>query len=95
MYVREVFAGRYEPRPNLTDFPNVRRLDELYTVGPISVRSMCSHHLCSVTGHAWIGVIPGERVIGLSKFNRITEWVMARPQIQEKQSCSLPMRSKH
>ncbi|WP_233866664.1 GTP cyclohydrolase I [Paraburkholderia adhaesiva] len=83
MYLHEVFRGRYEPRPDLTDFPNVRRLDELYTVGPVSVRSMCSHHLCSVTGRAWIGVIPGERVIGLSKFNRLTDWVMSRPQIQE------------
>ncbi len=84
MYVREVFAGRYESRLNVTDFPNVRRLDWLYTVVPISVRAMRFHHLCSVTGHAWIGVIPRERVIGLSTFNRITEWVMARPQIQEK-----------
>lgn len=83
MYVREVFAGRYEPRPDVTDFPNVRQLDELYTVGPITVRSTCSHHLCAVKGCAWIGVIPGERVVGLSKFSRLTEWIMARPQIQE------------
>jgi GTP cyclohydrolase I len=83
MYVREVFKGRYQVRPVMTDFPNVRQLDELYTVGPITVRSMCSHHLAPVSGQAWIGVIPGERVIGLSKFNRLTDWVMSRPQIQE------------
>lgn len=83
MYVREVFAGRYEARPVVTDFPNVRHLDELYSVGPITVRSVCSHHLCSVLGRAWIGVMPGERVIGLSKLTRLTQWVMARPQIQE------------
>jgi GTP cyclohydrolase I len=83
MYVREVFAGRYAPAPRLTDFPNVKKLDQLYTVGPITVRSACSHHFCPVQGDVWIGVIPGDRVIGLSKFARIAEWVMARPQIQE------------
>ncbi|MEX3859656.1 GTP cyclohydrolase I [Paraburkholderia sp. BR10923] len=83
MYVREVFKGRYQPQPAITEFPNAKNLDELYTVGPITVRSICSHHLCSVTGNAWLGVIPGERVIGLSKFNRVTDWVMSRPQIQE------------
>jgi GTP cyclohydrolase IA len=83
MYVRELFAGRYQPPPPITDFPNIKKLDELYTVGPITVRSTCSHHFCSVTGRAWIGVVPGERLIGLSKFNRLVEWVLARPQIQE------------
>jgi GTP cyclohydrolase I len=83
MFVREVFKGRYLNRPPVADFPNVRALDELYTVGPITVRSMCSHHLAPVSGQAWIGVIPSTRVIGLSKFHRVTDWVMSRPQIQE------------
>lgn len=83
MYLREVFAGRYEPEPKLTDFPNHLKLDELYTVGPISIRSACSHHLCPVEGDLWVGVIPGERLIGLSKFSRIAHWIMSRPQIQE------------
>ncbi|SPA17234.1 GTP cyclohydrolase I [Cupriavidus taiwanensis] len=83
MYLREFFAGRYQPRPEATDFPNTRQLDELYTVGPIGVRSICAHHLVPVTGEAWVGVIPGERIIGLSKFSRIAQWVMARPQVQE------------
>jgi GTP cyclohydrolase I len=83
MYLREVFAGRYHARPTVTDFPNVKHLDEIYLVGPITVRSACSHHMAPIMGHAWVGVIPGERVIGLSKFNRIAEWIMARPQIQE------------
>jgi GTP cyclohydrolase I len=89
MYVREVFKGRYLPRPAVTDFPNAKRLDEMYTVGPITVRSACSHHLVPILGMAWIGVIPGERVIGLSKFNRLTEWVMARPHIQEEAAVML------
>lgn len=83
MYVREVFKGRYEPRPKVTSFPNAKALDELYCTGPITIRSACSHHLVPITGQAWIGIIPGERVIGLSKFNRLVEWVAARPQIQE------------
>lgn len=83
LYVREVFAGRYQTAPKVTDFPNAKALDEIYTVGPITIRSACSHHLCPVMGHVWFGVIPGERVIGLSKFARLADWIMSRPQIQE------------
>ncbi len=83
MFVREVFAGRYQPQPRLTSFPNVNQVDQCYAVGPITVRSACSHHLVPIHGQAWVGVIPGERLIGLSKFHRLVEWVMARPQIQE------------
>ncbi len=83
MYVREVFAGRYTARPSVTDFPNEKRLDEIAVVGPIAVRSACSHHMVPIMGHAWIGFIPGDRVIGLSKYHRLAEWVMTRPQIQE------------
>ena len=83
MMVREVFAGRYMPPPKLTTFPNVKQVDECYAVGPIAVRSCCAHHLVPIHGSAWIGVIPGERLIGLSKFHRLTEWVLSRPQIQE------------
>jgi GTP cyclohydrolase IA len=82
MYM-ETFAGRFASPPALTDFPNVRHLDELYMVGPVTVRSTCAHHLCPITGRAWYGVIPDGRVIGLSKFSRLTEWIFARPQIQE------------
>lgn len=83
MYCREIFAGRYTAAPSITDFPNAGHLDEAYTTGPISVRSTCSHHMCPIVGKAWIGIIPGKRVIGLSKFNRLVEWVCSRPQIQE------------
>lgn len=83
LYLNEVFAGRFKQRPAITDFPNVKKLDELYTTGPITIRSACSHHLCPIMGHCWIGIIPGERVIGLSKFNRLVEWLASRPQIQE------------
>ncbi len=83
LYVNEVFAGRYEPRPPITDFPNGKKLDELYTLGPIDVRSACAHHFCPVIGQLWVGVIPSERVIGISKFSRLSRWILARPQIQE------------
>lgn len=83
MYIREVFKGRYQPMPTVTDFPNAKNLDQIYTIGPITVRSACSHHMVPILGKAWIGVLPSERVIGISKFIRLIEWIMARPQIQE------------
>lgn len=83
MLVHEAFAGRYQPAPRITDFPNAKNLDEIYTVGPITVRSMCAHHLLPITGEVWVAVKPTERVIGLSKFTRLARWVMARPHIQE------------
>ncbi len=85
MYVNEVFNGRYVKGPSITEFPNAEHLNELMIVGPITVRSACSHHFCPVMGKIWIGVLPNERtnVIGLSKYARIAEWIMNRPQIQE------------
>ena len=85
MYLQEVFRGRYVNAPGLTEFPNAERLNELMIVGPITVRSACSHHLCPIMGKLWIGVMPNEHtnVIGLSKYARLAEWVMGRPQIQE------------
>ncbi len=85
MFVKEVFAGRYNPMPALTEFPNVSHLNELMVIGPITVRSACSHHLCPIMGKVWIGVLPNQNsnLIGLSKYARMTEWIMGRPQIQE------------
>jgi GTP cyclohydrolase I len=85
MYIREVFAGRYVSKPTITEFPNAEYLNELMIVGPITVRSACSHHLVPIMGRLWVGVLPNENsnLIGLSKFARLAEWVMSRPQIQE------------
>ena len=85
MYLKEVFAGRYVKAPAITEFPNAEHLNELMIVGPITVRSACSHHLCPVIGQVWIGVMPNvhTNVIGLSKYARLAEWIMGRPQIQE------------
>ena len=85
MFLTEVFRGRYVPMPAVTEFPNVSRLNELMIVGPVKVRSACSHHLCPILGRVWIGLLPNEHsnLIGLSKYARICDWIMSRPQIQE------------
>ena len=85
MYLTEVFSGRYVAAPPVTEFPNASSLNELMIVGPITVRSACSHHFCPIMGRLWIGIMPNEHsnLIGLSKYSRLAEWVMSRPQIQE------------
>ncbi|MYM26100.1 GTP cyclohydrolase I [Duganella sp. FT135W] len=85
MYLQEVFGGRYTAAPSVTEFPNVSHLNELMIIGPITVRSACSHHLCPVMGKVWIGVMPNQHsnLIGLSKYARLASWIMSRPQIQE------------
>ena len=85
MYLTEVFRGRYAPAPSVTEFPNAERLNELMIVGPITVRSACSHHFWPIMGRLWVGIMPNEHsnLIGLSKYARLAEWIMSRPQIQE------------
>jgi GTP cyclohydrolase I len=85
MYLNEVFRGRYAPAPPVTEFPNAAGLNELMIVGPVTVRSACSHHFCPIMGRLWIGIMPNQHsnLIGLSKYSRLAEWIMSRPQIQE------------
>ena len=85
MYLTEVFRGRYVAPPPVTEFPNAEHLNELMIVGPITIRSACSHHFCPILGRLWVGVMPNEHsnLIGLSKYSRLAEWIMGRPQIQE------------
>ena len=85
MYLNEVFRGRYVPTPPITEFPNAAGLNELMIVGPITIRSACSHHFCPIMGRLWVGVMPNQHsnLIGLSKYTRLAEWIMTRPQIQE------------
>lgn len=85
MYIHEVFRGRYHQPPAITEFPNAASLNELMIVGPVTVRSACSHHLVPIMGRLWIGVMPNQHsnLIGLSKYARLADWIMSRPQIQE------------
>lgn len=84
MYYNEIMAGRYVKGPNATAFPNDG--DDRYE-GMLVVRSelksMCSHHHQPVTGIAYIGIIPGKKVIGLSKYTRIAQWCARRGTLQE------------
>ena len=83
MFVHEIFRGRYYPPPEVTAFPNAKQYDQIYMSGPMSINSTCAHHFQPITGKAYVGIFPGEKVIGLSKFNRMVDWVASRPQIQE------------
>ncbi|CAB3775962.1 GTP cyclohydrolase I [Pararobbsia alpina] len=85
MFIREVFKGRYHAPPPVTEFPNAAKLSELMIIGPVTMRSACAHHLCPIMGRVWVGVMPNEHsnLIGLSKYARLIDWVMSRPQIQE------------
>jgi GTP cyclohydrolase I len=84
MYVNEIMAGRYEPAPEVTAFPNddFNRYTGMLVVRS-EIKSMCSHHHQPVTGVAYIGVIPGQKVIGLSKYTRIAQWCARRGTLQE------------
>lgn len=88
MFMQEIFKGRYIPEPKITAFPNIA-YDGAYYTGPISIRSTCAHHFQNITGSCWIGVKPQKEVIGLSKFNRIVDHIVSRPQIQEEMTTQI------
>lgn len=83
MFVNEIFSGRYKKCPDLKAFPNDKNYDQVYLTGPLEIRSTCAHHFQPIIGNAWVGIMPGKNVLGLSKFNRIVDWIASRPQIQE------------
>jgi GTP cyclohydrolase I len=89
MFVLETFSGRYQPQPKITAFPNANQYDEVYVTGPITIRSTCAHHFQGIKGKCYIGVFPGKNVIGLSKFNRLVDWISSRPQIQEEMTVQI------
>ncbi len=84
MYVNEIMSGRYYPSPDSTAFPNDGhdRYEGMLVVRS-ELKSMCSHHHQPVTGVAYIGIIPGNKVIGLSKYTRIAQWHARRGTLQE------------
>lgn len=82
-FVNDLIEGCYNPPPNITAFDNLDKYDGIVFEGNIDVKSICSHHHLSFIGKAHVAYIPGEKVIGLSKLNRIVEWFARRPQVQE------------
>jgi GTP cyclohydrolase I len=84
MYFNEVMAGRYEPAPDATAFPNDShdRYEGMLVVRS-ELRSMCSHHHQPVNGVAYIGIIAANKLIGLSKYTRIAQWCARRGTLQE------------
>ena len=82
MYVNEIMAGRYEPSPKVTSFPNDGKYDQLIIVRS-DIRSMCSHHHQPVSGICYIACLPGKNVIGLSKYTRIAQHLAQRGHLQE------------
>ncbi len=83
MWVTELFRGRFQPPPVNTVFPNRKRVNELIITKGIQVMSVCSHHWQPISGVCHIGYIPGDSILGLSKFTRIVDWIARRGQIQE------------
>jgi len=84
MYYNEIMAGRYEPAPDATAFPNDSqdRYEGMLVVRS-ELRSMCSHHHQPVSGVAYIGIIAANKLIGLSKYTRIAQWCARRGTLQE------------
>lgn len=87
MYIKELMSGRYDPMPKITAFPNKHTGKDSGFSGLLVVRaeikSMCSHHHQIVDGVAYIGIIPKEKVIGLSKYTRLAQWLSRRGTLQE------------
>ena len=84
MYYNEIMAGRYDPSPDCTAFPNDSedRYEGMLVVRS-ELRSMCSHHHQPVVGVAYIGIIAANKLIGLSKYTRIAQWCARRGTLQE------------
>ena len=83
MMVNELCAGCYSPEPKITTFDNTNNYDQMVFLGPIELKSMCSHHFKSFIGNCYIAYVADKKIVGISKLARIVKWFMRRPQIQE------------
>lgn len=83
MMVSDIFKGHYSESPKITVFENVNKYSGIVFQGNTEVKSMCSHHFLPFDGVAHIAYLPGEKIIGLSKLNRIVDFFSRRPQVQE------------
>ena len=85
MYVHEIFSGLdYHTFPKITRIENKFGGDEMIKVSDIALTSTCEHHFVTIDGTAKVAYIPGDRIIGLSKINRIVRFFARRPQVQER-----------
>ena len=85
MYVDEVFAGLdYSQFPKIAVIDNKMGVDEMVKISDISLTSTCEHHFVTIDGVADVAYIPHQKIIGLSKINRIVRFFAQRPQVQER-----------
>ena len=85
MYVNEIFWGLdYDAFPKCTTVANKMNYDEMVVERNVNVQSNCEHHFVIIDGLATVAYVPNEKVLGLSKINRIVEYFAKRPQIQER-----------
>ena len=79
----DLWKGMYQDEPKITAFENVDKYDGMVFQGNITIQSSCSHHNLAFIGKAHVAYLPGSKIIGLSKLNRIVEYYARRPQVQE------------
>jgi len=84
MFVDEVFRGLFYDRPVISSQPNVFNYDQMLIESNMKVHSFCEHHFIPILGSCHVAYMPAEKVLGLSKFNRLVDWHARRPQVQEK-----------
>lgn len=85
MYVNELFSGLNDDTfPKITTIDNEMDYDQMIVARNVGIMSVCEHHFVTIDGRATIAYIPGEKVIGLSKLNRIAKFFSRRPQVQER-----------
>ncbi len=85
MYVKEIFSGLNPSSfPKITSIENKLEYNEMVTVKDVSIISVCEHHFVTIDGRATISYIPKNKVMGLSKINRIAKFFSRRPQVQER-----------
>ena len=90
MYVKELFYGlNPDKKPNISTFENKYGYSKMLIEQNITIDSACEHHFMPITGHAHIGYFPKDKVIGLSKINRLVDYYAHRPQVQERLSLQI------
>ena len=82
-WLKDLVIGSISEAPSMTVFPNEENYDGVVIQTGIPVVSMCAHHNLPFTGYASVAYVPGEKVVGLSKLNRVVDWFSRRPQMQE------------